>query len=107
MTSLICLYFILNEINSALMFQNLKVVFVMGVFQLGLPYMLYAFAAKKNRAIDSVMTSAVEMVLNPIWVFMLYKEMPTFYGTIGIGLIGLGILKQYLCNYNVQPKNLK
>lgn len=62
---------------------------VLGVFQLGLPYLLYSIALKKVRAIDGILIPIIEPILNPLWVFLFNGEAPGFWSLIG-GSIVLG-----------------
>lgn len=48
----------------------------LGVFQLGLAYVLYAHAIKRVRALESTLISTIEPVLNPIWVMLFLGEKP-------------------------------
>lgn len=45
---------------------------ILGVFQLGLPYLLYSIALKKVHAIDGILIP----ILEPIWVFLFNGEAP-------------------------------
>jgi drug/metabolite transporter (DMT)-like permease len=48
----------------------------MGVFQLGLAYILYAAALKEVTALEGILIPVIEPVLNPIWVFLFLGEVP-------------------------------
>jgi drug/metabolite transporter (DMT)-like permease len=58
----------------------------MGVFQLGLAYILYAAALKEVTALEGILIPVIEPVLNPIWVFLFLGEVPGSKA-IGGGLI--------------------
>lgn len=60
---------------------------ILGVFQLGIPYLLYARAIKKVRALESSLISTVEPVLNPIWALWFLGEMPNAWALWGGGLV--------------------
>ena len=47
---------------------------ILGVFQLGVPYILYALAAKDCPPLACSLLGAVEPLLNPIWVFLFNGE---------------------------------
>ena len=49
---------------------------ILGVVQLGLPYVLYAWAIKRVTALEAIMIPAVEPILNPLWVGLFIGEMP-------------------------------
>lgn len=49
---------------------------LLGVFQIGLSYVLYARAIKNITALESTFISLVEPILNPVWVFLTIGELP-------------------------------
>ena len=49
---------------------------LLGVVQLGLPYVLYAWALRHVRAVEGILLPMIEPVLNPLWVFLLLGETP-------------------------------
>ena len=55
----------------------------LGVFQLGIPYILYALAAKNVTALDLILIPMIEPILNPVWVFFGTGENPGAYSIIG------------------------
>lgn len=61
---------------------------LLGVFQLGLSYILFAKAIKKLTALESTLIAVVEPILNPIWVFIVVGELPGIWSLIG-GLVVL------------------
>lgn len=62
---------------------------LLGVVQLGLPYILYALALRHIRAIEGILIPMIEPVLNPVWVFLFIGEQPTLHAIVG-GIIILG-----------------
>lgn len=62
---------------------------LLGVVQLGLPYILYALALRHIHAIEGILIPMAEPVLNPIWVFLIIGEQPTLHTILG-GAIILG-----------------
>ncbi|HLG20838.1 MAG TPA: DMT family transporter [Bdellovibrionota bacterium] len=61
----------------------------MGVFQLALPYILYAKAIKEVTAMEAMLIPLIEPVLNPIWVLIFLGERPPPWCLVG-GTIILG-----------------
>lgn len=59
------------------------VIVVMGVFQLGIPYILYGLAVRKCSPLACSLISAIEPLLNPVWVFLFYKEIPGLFALVG------------------------
>jgi len=61
---------------------------LMGIIQLGIPYALYSIAIKRITALEAVLTSAIEPILNPLWVLLVLGEKPGQWALAG-GLIVL------------------
>lgn len=61
---------------------------LLGVFQIGLSYILYAKAIKNITALESTFISLVEPLLNPVWVFLTIGELPGMWSVMG-GIIVL------------------
>jgi drug/metabolite transporter (DMT)-like permease len=62
------------------------VLLLLGIVQLGVPYVLYSIAIKRVTALEAVLTCTLEPILNPLWVFLVIGEMPGKWAWIG-GLI--------------------
>lgn len=56
---------------------------LLGMFQLGLSYVLYSMAIKRVTALEGVLIPVVEPVLNPVWVFLLIGERPGSWAIAG------------------------
>lgn len=56
---------------------------LLGIFQLGLSYVLYARAIKKITALESTFISLIEPLLNPLWVFLTIGELPGRWSVVG------------------------
>lgn len=61
----------------------LLLVVLMGLFQLGLPYILYAHAARHCAPLTSSLVSLIEPLLNPVWVFLVIGERPSLFALFG------------------------
>jgi drug/metabolite transporter (DMT)-like permease len=69
---------------------------VLGIVQLGLPYILYSIAIKHATALEAILTTAIEPILNPIWVLIFIGEKPSHWAIIG-GIIVIGsVLTRHL-----------
>lgn len=64
---------------------------LLGVAQLGLPYVMYALALRHVRAMEGILIPMMEPVLNPLWVFLLLGEVPGPLALLG-GAIILGVV---------------
>ena len=67
--------------------QSMIALIVLGVFQLGIPYILYSKAIKHVSALDAVLIPVLEPILNPIWVFLLLGESIGILPIIGGAII--------------------
>lgn len=73
---------------------DLIVIVLLGVFQLGIPYILFSLGIKRTEAIKSSIISTIEPILNPIWVFLFLNELPGILSLIG-GFIVLATILWY------------
>lgn len=62
---------------------------LLGVAQLGIPYILYAIAVRHVTAVTAILVPMIEPVLNPVWVLLAFGEVPGPMSIVG-GLIILG-----------------
>jgi len=63
-------------------------ILVLGVFQLGIPYVLYGIAVRRCSPLSCSLIGMIEPLLNPVWVFLVVGERPGFFAFIG-GIIVL------------------
>jgi drug/metabolite transporter (DMT)-like permease len=56
---------------------------ILGVFQLGVSYILYAWALAHVSAIEAVLITVLEPLLNPIWVGLVTGETPSTTAIVG------------------------
>lgn len=84
LVALICFPYILGIID--LTFRDLWMVAYLGIFQIGIAYAIFSYGLKKIYAIEASLIGMIEPVLNPVWVFLGYGEIPSFTAVIG-GLI--------------------
>lgn len=56
---------------------------ILGVVQLGIPYILYARAIKHVTALEAILIPVIEPLLNPVWVFLMLGEAPGLLAMIG------------------------
>lgn len=59
----------------------------LGIFQLGLSYVVYTWALAHVRAMEAVLITLIEPILNPVWVFFLMGESPAITSLIGGAII--------------------
>lgn len=80
LTFVIALPFIFQSMPDA---KSMLGLVLLGVFQLGISYILYALSIKHLSALEAILITVVEPLLNPIWVFLFAGEKPSFYAVIG------------------------
>ena len=83
LTAVIGLPFMLGVMPSV---QSWIGLLLLGFFQIGLSYILFAKALKHLTALEGILIPIIEPVLNPIWVFFLLGEKPGPWAIIG-GLV--------------------
>ena len=62
---------------------------VLGVVQLGIPYVLYSIAIQRVTALEAILLPMLEPILNPIWVALAQGEWPGRWSLVG-GTLVLG-----------------
>lgn len=75
--------------GSAIDASSLIGLLLLGIFQLGIPYILYALALKHVTALEAILIPVIEPILNPVWVFLVLGELPGPWAFVG-GFIVLG-----------------
>lgn len=68
---------------------TVSAILILGVFQLGVPYILYAIAVRRCSPLSCSLLGMIEPLLNPVWVLVVIGERPGFFALIG-GIIVLG-----------------
>jgi drug/metabolite transporter (DMT)-like permease len=61
---------------------------LLGTVQLGIPYILYSIAIRSVTALETILITVIEPIVNPIWVFLIFGEIPGKWSIIG-GIIVL------------------
>jgi drug/metabolite transporter (DMT)-like permease len=59
------------------------ILLILGIFQIGIPYILYSHAIKHVTALEGILIPIIEPILNPIWVFLFNGEKPGTFALIG------------------------
>ncbi len=60
---------------------------VLGVVQLGIPYVLYVLSTQHCPALACCLLGAAEPLLNPLWVFLIDGEAPGVFALIGGAIV--------------------
>jgi drug/metabolite transporter (DMT)-like permease len=69
--------------------QEWLTIVLLGVFQMGIPYYLYALAVPRLTSLELVLVTMLEPVLNPVWVYLVHGEKPGSMALWG-GLLVVG-----------------
>lgn len=72
-------------------FKSLLGILLLGIFQLGCAYLLYALAIKHVSAIEAILIPVIEPLLNPVWVFLIIGERPGFWTLLGGAVVVLSV----------------
>ncbi len=64
----------------------------LGIFQVGLSFLLYSIAIKAIPALEATLIGTLEPILNPIWVLLVIGEMPGPMALIGAGVVLAGVI---------------
>ena len=88
---LLCLPFVFPV--SVTLNQTISLIYL-GVFQLGISFMLFTAGQRYVSATAAAITSMLEAVFNPVWVFLGIGERPSPFGLAG-AVVVLGVILWY------------
>ncbi len=74
---------------------------ILGVFQLGIPYVFYSKAIKNATALEAVLIPVIEPILNPVWVFLILGELPGTSAFIGGAIVLISVTVK--CVFTIVP----
>lgn len=75
----------------ALSKAEIIILLYMGIFQIGISYMIFNEGIKYVSATESMIIATMEAIFNPIWVFLGIGEVPSIYAIAG-GLLIMGAI---------------
>ncbi len=82
--------------------SSVSTILFLGIFQIGISFILYSIAIKHVHALESNLIVTLEPVLNPVWVFLVLGEIPgklAFMG--GILVLGAVIARAVVSSHTV------
>lgn len=79
-------------------------VLLLGIFQLGIPYVLYSLASKHCSPLACSLIGTLEPLLNTVWVFLFVGEIPGFYALIGALVVIFSISIWLISQRNQAPQ---
>lgn len=93
LTFIVAIPFILSGLPNL---KSIIAIIILGIVQLGISYILYGLAIKHLGALEAVLITVIEPLLNPFWVFVVVGEKPTVLSLLGglvvlVGVIGRNI----------------
>ena len=68
-------------------FSSVAIIFYMGIIQIGLTSVLFVYGMKRVKAIQAMLITAIEPILNPVWVFLFVGEKPSLTALMGGSII--------------------
>lgn len=63
--------------------SDLIIIFILGIFQIGVSYLLFSYAVPKVTPLELLLIPAMEPILNPVWVFLFDGQTPSFLAIFG------------------------
>ena len=72
--------------------NSIILILLLGVLQLGIPYILYTTAIKHVTALDAIIFPIIEPILNPILVFLVLGETLGAWSLVGGALVLGGVI---------------
>ena len=103
LTTIICLPFVIQGFSSTTQ-VDWFIIFGLGIFQLGIPYLLYTTALKYVSALDAILVGMLEPVFNPIWVYIFVGEAMGEWAFIGAALVIIGTLGRVIIKQKLEVK---
>jgi drug/metabolite transporter (DMT)-like permease len=67
--------------------QAVTSILILGILQLGIPYILMGLASENCPPLACCLIGAVEPLLNPVWVFLFNGERPGITSVIGGAIV--------------------
>lgn len=83
-------------LNIHMRVEQWLLIMVLGVFQMGVPYVLFARGIRSIRMQEAALLLLLEPVLNPMWVWIVWGLRPSSATWIGGALILGGLIVRYL-----------
>lgn len=72
--------------------KSIIFIIIMGIFQLGISYIFYVYAMKQLGALEAILITVVEPLLNPLWVYIFTGEKPGFFAVLGGAIVIIAVM---------------
>jgi drug/metabolite transporter (DMT)-like permease len=67
--------------------REISIILFLGIFQLGLPFIIVTLAIKQLSALETILIQTLEPILVPIWVFLFLGERPSSSALLGAVIV--------------------
>ena len=94
MACIICAPSMISEVAHPISASAWAMLAYLGVFQIGVAYVLYGAAVNAMPALRSTLLAMIEPVLNPLWVALVRGERPSAMAAVGGAVIVLSVTLQ-------------
>jgi len=71
-------------------------ILILGIFQIGIAYVLYSIAIKRAPLLTCSLLAVLEPLLNPVWVFLFAGENPGIWSLVGGVIVVVAITLWYV-----------
>jgi len=83
---------------------NSLIIVYLGVFQIGVAFILFTNAIKFVPAIEATLISTLEPILNPLWVLLFIGEKPGLFGLLGGLVVLCGVIVNAVSSARTTPQ---
>jgi drug/metabolite transporter (DMT)-like permease len=104
-TALVGLPFLFGSAGKFPTAHEWQILVLLGVVQLGIPYVLYGLAIRRVTALEAILIPALEPVLNPTWVALKHHEIPGPWSLAGGALVLTAVLARGLVHRTPPVEN--
>jgi drug/metabolite transporter, DME family len=102
--AIVCFPIVYSDL--AICTNDALILIYMGVFQIGISYIIFNEGIKYVSATESMIIATLEAIFNPMWVYLGIGEKPSVYAIIG-GLIIFSAVIMHNLKSNVKLKTLQ
>ncbi len=103
LTTIVALPFMFGSVPDG---KSMLGIGLLGIFQLGISYVLYSVAIKNVTALEAVLIPVIEPILNPVWVALVLHEMPGIYSLMGGAVVIAVITLRCVYTYQLSKKQV-
>lgn len=96
---------VLAATHPAFTAQSIGGILILGIFQIGIAYVLYSIALQNASLLSCSLLAVLEPLLNPVWVFLFSGENPGAWSIVG-GVIVVTVITIWYV-YDARKQNVK